>query len=220
MKSFIITLLIYYCFCGELTHLKKYNYFSFSSEGISGITSLKIEDVDLNDDIHILFIVREGTMNKEIYYGFSNEDSKNASSISLPYYKEPTYNEYFCADDHYCGHKYYYDIEKTENAKYIIMKYNGYNGEYLDVDRMSLSANHYFIIYIVIIMICIAGCFIYYYYYRKKKLMINMNKNIASNQTQTPLNVPDNQPNITNNNPSNNTPNPYYETPQPVANNY
>ena len=43
------------------------------------------------------------------------------------------------------------------------MKYTGYKGEYLDVDRMSLSANHYFIIYIVIIMICIAGCFIYYY---------------------------------------------------------
>ena len=50
--------------------------------------------------------------------------------------------------------------------------------------------------------------------------MNNMNKNIESNQTQTPLIVPDNQPNITNNNPSNNTPNPYYETPQPLVNNY
>ena len=85
MKSFIITLLIYFCFCGELTHLKKYNYSSFSSEGISGITSLNIEDIDLNDDIHILFLVREGTMDKTIYYGFSNQDSKNTSSISLSY---------------------------------------------------------------------------------------------------------------------------------------
>ena len=160
MKVIIIILLIYYSLC-EIIHLKKYG--RASTYESSGIVYLDAEEFDLKENIHILFMANEGKMDKEINYGFNN--TIPTLNVLLPFSKSPTYSESFSNDDNY-GKKYYYDIEKTENTKYLVIKYKGFQSEYngnLEIENMRFSSIFYIIIIITVIVICLGGNPIFFY---------------------------------------------------------
>ena len=162
----------------------------------------------------------EGKMDKEINYGFS--DSIPTLRISLPFSKSPTYSE---SNDDNNGQKYYYDIEKTKNAKYLVIKYKGFQSTYssnLKIENMRFSSIFYIIIGYSFIGIFLVGKTIFSCYKCiKMKPENNKDYDTKNGEIQSPLTPQDNQPynsnNILNNNNSEN-PNRYNEQAQTSIN--
>ena len=112
MKAIIIFLLINYFLCSDTT-----------------IGYVDISKYDQNDSMHLAIVVRSGKIDKFIHYGYSNEKSTPLNIFT--YTKETTSSESFCSGDDYnsyCGTRYYYDIKKEENKKYLAIQCTGYTG--------------------------------------------------------------------------------------------
>ena len=188
MKAIVINLLICLSFCIEMPHLKKLNFSSFAS-GKTGSGYIDISEYKLNDEIHLVFFVIYGEMDKIIKYGFS--DPIPTIDMVLPYETDTTSSEYYCVSEDQgdyvttkeCGHKYYYDIKKVENKKYIEIRYTGMTGTSITYEKMSLSATHFYIIYAVIAVVCVAGCVIYVIIQRKRRERNMIGPNTSPVQT-------------------------------------
>ena len=193
MKAFIFIFLMNYFFCYQIVHLKSFS--SLSSESSARTHYIDISEFDQNDEMHLAIVVISGVIDKSIHYGFS--DNTSISTNLLSYTKDTTSSEYFCTKSSSrnkkskCGHRYYFDIKKAENAKYLHIQYTGYTGSSISFNFMPMSSIGFYILYAVIIIVCIAICGIYYYYYKRKKRM----DNILDQKTDVVPMIPeDNQP--------------------------
>ena len=158
MEAIIIFLLMNYFLCSDSTTIGYVDTSKF----------------DQNDSIHLAIVVKSGKIDKIIHYGYSNE--KPTSSNILIYTKDTTSTESFCSGDDYdgyCGTRYYYDIKKEENKKYLVIQCTGYTGDSIEYSFLPMSAIGFYILYIAIFIICIAICCIYGCYYYKKKSKAN-----------------------------------------------
>ena len=177
MKAIIIFLLMNYLLCSNL------------------IKYVDISKYDQNDSMHLAIVVYSGKIDKVIYYGFSNENP--TSSNLLSYKEDTTSSENFCTggedEDGECGTRYYFDIKKKENAKYLVVQCTGYNGGSIEFSFLPMSAIGFYLLYLAIFIVCVAIC-ISYGFYRSRKSKKN-NKNITQNQKtgQTPLIPEDSQ---------------------------
>ena len=165
MKAIIIFLLINYFLCSDSTT----------------IGYVDVSKFEQNDSMHLAIVVRSGKIDKIIHYGYSNE--KSTSTLTLSYTKDTTSTESFCSGDDYngyCGTRYYYDIKKEENKKYLVIQCTGYTGDSIDYSFLPMSAIGFYIMYIAISLVCIAICIIYGCYYYRKKIKKN-------NDGQTPM---------------------------------
>ena len=193
MKAIIFISLMNYFFCYQIVNLKSFS--SLSSESSARTHYIDISEFDQNDEMHLAIVVISGVIDKSIHYGFS--DNTSISTNLLSYTKDTTSSEYFCSKKNgrgsinKCGHKYYFDIKKVENAKYLHIQYTGYTGSSISFNFMPMSSIGFYILYAVIIIVCIAICGIYYYYYKRKKRM----DNILDQKTDVVPMIPeDNQP--------------------------
>lgn len=159
MKAIIFALLMLYSLCYEMVEVKSSNFYSFAS-GTTKVQYIDVSKYGQNDVIHFVFIVKNGQMDKSITFGFS--DSIPTVSTPRPYTKSTTSTESYCTDndDYYyeseCGYKYYYDIEKKENKKYIVIEFTGFTGTSLTYNFMSMSSITFYIIFgVVIFVICV-----------------------------------------------------------------
>ena len=193
MKAIIFISLMNYFFCYQIVNLKSFS--SLSSESSAKTKYLDISKFDQNDEMHLAIVVISGVIDKSIHYGFS--DNTSISTNLLSYTKDTTSSEYFCSSSKSsksksrCGHRYYFDIKKAENAKYLHIQYTGYTGSSISFNFMPMSSIGFYILYAVIIIVCISICDIYYYYYKRKKRM----DNILDQKTDVVPMIPeDNQP--------------------------
>ena len=113
---------------------------------------------------------------------------------------------------------YYYDIEKEENKKYLVMKYTGFRGEYLEVENTRFNWGVVIVVIvvcgIVLIFLIILGAFCFIRCRQKKR----NKRNIDYNQNQY-YNQPSGTPyGNTNTNTNTNTNNDFYEPPPPPGN--
>ena len=185
MKAIIFSFLLFYSFCSEMIEVKNSNFYSFAS-GTTKFSYIDISKYSQNDVIHFCFIVRNGEMDKLITYGFS--DSIPNEYTLIPYSKSTTYAEYYCNDndDYYyydreCGYKYYFDIEKKENKKYIWIQFTGYTGTSLTYSFMLMSSKTvYIIVGVVIFVLCVI--FVVVFNIRRRRAQLTT---IASYPTST-----------------------------------
>jgi len=169
MKSIIIFLLMNCFLCSGSAHLKA---FSSLSSGSTIMDYVDISKFDQNDSMHLAIVVISGKIDKIINYGYSDE--KSISPDLLSYTKKPTSSESFCGggdDDYenYCGNRYYYDIKKEENKKYIVIQSTGYTGKSIEYSFLPMSAIGFYLMYFAIFVVCIVICCIYGCYYSHKK---------------------------------------------------
>ena len=191
MKALIITLLMSCFLCSEMIHLK-----SFTSLSAQTLTKyIDISSFNQNDVIHLVIIVVSGTMDKQISYGFF--DHVPLVSDILSYTIDTTSSSSYCNDEdiyYYreCGNKYYFDIKKVENAKYLSMRITGYTGTSITYSLLPMSSTAYYIIGAVIFVVCIAIC-VAIGYCRMKRARLN--NNLLENRTGQASMIPqENQP--------------------------
>ena len=137
MKEIIALLLLRFLFCDNdynLYHLKKYS--RITTKKGSGI--IYLEDFEINDSIHLHFYAKKGKIGELIFYDFS--DSLPNSTFSPKYKIEPSHieNEESEEDGLEAVH-YHFDFKKEINSKYILIKYNGFDGKELYIDNLIFS---------------------------------------------------------------------------------
>ena len=172
MEAIIIFLLMNYFLC-------------LDSNKIGYVDTSKF---DQNDSMHLAIVVRSGEIDKIIHYGYSSE-RKTPSNFT--YTKDTTSSESFCGGDDYdsyCGNKYYYDIKKEENKKYLVIQCTGYTGSSIEYSFLPMSAIGFYILYIAIALVCIAICIIVGCYFYKKRKKMNNNNQKADQSPMIPNN--------------------------------
>jgi hypothetical protein len=181
-----------------MVHLKSFT--SLSSDPVEKTRYLDISEYDQNDKMHIAIVVISGVIDKNIHYGFS--DNSTISTNLLTYTIDTTSSEYFCTSSKSrkskskCGHRYYFDIKKTENAKYLLIKCTGFTGSSISFDFMPMSSIGFYILYAVIFIVCIAGFCIYLNYHKRKERVDN--KLLEQKTDLVPMIPEDNQPSYNN----------------------
>ena len=94
------------------------------------------------------------------------------------------------------ANRYYYDIKKVENAKYLLIQCTGNTGTSIKYMFMPMSSIVFYIIYGIIFAICIASIIIYIVcIIRKKRMEDNLIGKKADLQPMVPQ---DNQPTYSN----------------------
>ena len=128
MKSIIFILLIYYSFC-QIYELEKFG--TIETKLQNGLVYLNTEDFLVGDTVHSQFNAVKGTMNQTIYYQFYftkpnstfiPSKSMNATSRASTETDTPVKTT--------ITEKYYYDIKKGEDGKYLIISYSGFYSRY------------------------------------------------------------------------------------------
>ena len=89
--------------------------------------------------------------------------------------------------------KYYYDIKKAENAKYLLIKCTGYTGSSIEFTFNPMSSIVMYIIIGVILFLCFASSIVYICWNSKKEERLD-NKIIEQKTDLAPINPTDNQP--------------------------
>ena len=198
MKAIIFILLMNYFFCYRMVHLKSFS--SLSSDPGEKTHYLDISEFDQNDEMHLAIVVISGVIDKNIHYGFS--DNTSISTNLLTFTIDTTSSEYFCSSSKSrkshskCGHRYYFDIKKTENAKYLLIQCTGYTGSSISYSFMPMSSIGFYILYAVIIIVCIAIICIYLNYRKRKAREDN---NLLDQKTDLAPMIPeDNKPSYNN----------------------
>ena len=132
-----------------------------------GIVYLDIEEFEEGDTIHMLFDAIYGVMNKILYYEFNDEEPTDINKTFAHSMKST--NTVTSQEETETGERetvsYYYDIEKEENKKYLVMKYTDFRGEYLQVENnkanwglvLSISVTSL----IILIFIIVIGRFVF-----------------------------------------------------------
>ena len=220
MKQLILILLLSYNFCisESINHLEKYDSIKMTSE--IGIVYLDIEEFKEGDTIHMLFDAINGYMGSTLYYEFSDEEPTdiNQKFIHSTQPSLTSSTEVQTMTDHTITQSYYYDIEKAENTKYFVMKYNNFVGEYLEVENNRANWGKVLLICIFggigLIALIILGIYIFYRIMQKRRSRRNVldyNQNQPTEQTGTPY-----QQNPQNTyNTNTNTDEAFYEPPPP-----
>ena len=161
MKAIIIFLLMNYFLCSNIIHYKD------------------ISKYDQNDSMHLAIVVHSGKIDKVIYYGYSNEIPTNK--------KDTTSSENFCTggedEEGECGTRYYFDIKKQENAKYLVIQCTGFNGGVIEFSFLPMSSIGFYLLYIAIFIVCVAICCITVYCHNKKRKMSNITQDQKTGQT-------------------------------------
>ena len=167
MKRLILILLLSYSFCNipHIYYLEKYGEVKSTSR--RGIVYLNIEDFQLKDTIYILFNVVNGAMATRIEYGYDDLAPEDLN-IYLEHTMVPTMNAESQTDtftEHTYTLKYYYDIEKEENKKFLIIRYCDFDGEYLEIENTKVNWARTVLIIVfgsigIIILIIVIICYI------------------------------------------------------------
>ena len=130
MKSIFLVLLIYYSFC-QIYELKKYG--TLQTKLPNGLIYLNVEDFEVGDTIHIRFKTVNGKMNLKIYYQFyyiipnsTFYPSKSMGASSHIVYQSEVLGRVTKTE------KYYYEIKKKEDGKYLIIEYSDFKSIYED----------------------------------------------------------------------------------------
>jgi hypothetical protein len=89
--------------------------------------------------------------------------------------------------------KYYYDIKKAENAKYLLIQCTGYTGSSIEFSFSPMSSIVMYIIIGVILFLCLASAIVYICWNSKKEERLD-NKIIEQKTDLAPINPTDNQP--------------------------
>ena len=229
MKSIIFVLLIYNSFC-QIYELQKYG--SVETTYSNGIVYLNTEDFSVGDTVYIQFNAVNGEMNPIIYYQFYNSkpnlsfnpsksmSASNRGNSETNVLGKVTYKE-----------KYYYNIKKEENRKYLIISYSDFQGysfgkSYLEIEHTKVN---WAITMIIIILSVIGLSFIIVIAFICIKRYKKKSKNLINYQATTPSYTPPSSipPQYNQNNTGydsttfNNYPqqqNIYYEPPQAPIN--
>ena len=151
MKRLILILLLSYSFCNipHIYYLEKYGEVKSTSR--RGIVYLNIEDFQLKDTIYILFNVVNGAMTTRIEYGYDDLAPEDLN-IYLEHKMVPTMNAESQTDtftEHTYTLKYYYDIEKEENKKFLIIRYSDFYGSYLEIEHTRVNWGRVAVIIII-----------------------------------------------------------------------
>ena len=187
MKANIVFLLVKYFLCFQMVYLKSFS--SFVSETNITTYHLDISDYEQNDVMHLCIIVMVGEINKLISYGFSDETS--ITSNLLKYTIDTTSSESFTkkgksskthSTTYTEGMKYYYDIEKVENAKYLLIQCTGYTGVSIEYEFMPMSAIGFYILFGVLFVVCYAGIFIYIYWSAPNQYIPSTKRTLSINK--------------------------------------
>ena len=186
MKSIILFLLIYYSFC-QIYELEKYG--TIETKLKNGLVYLNTEDFLVGDTVHIQFNAVNGYMNQKIYYQFyftkPNSTFTPSKSMNATFSTATETNTI-------TKKKYYYDIKKGEDGKYLIISYSGfysrYANAYLEIEHTRVNWNTMLIIIIFSVIILI---FIIIF---TVILIINIKKcksrNVNNHQPMQPSNIP------------------------------
>ena len=142
MKSIIFVLLIYYSFCQ--LELKKFGKVTISSISYPGLVYLNTEDYHVGDSIYIQLNAVNGYISSRINYQFYNSIPDSAFIPS----KSIDHSSHGSSETNILGkrtftEKYYYNIKKDENGKYLIIRYPRlylyYSGAYLEVEHNKVN---------------------------------------------------------------------------------
>ena len=167
MKAIIIFLLMNYFLCSNIIYYKD------------------ISKYDQNDSMHLAIVVHSGKIDKVIYYGYSDENPTTSNLLS--YKKDTTSSENFCTggedEEGECGTRYYFDIKKQENAKYLVIQCTGFNGGVIEFSFLPMSSIGFYLLYIAIFIVCVAICCITVYCHNKKRKMSNITQGQKTGQT-------------------------------------
>ena len=183
MKRIIFYALIYLVYSME--KLPKYGTIKTYSN--SGTFYLNANDFDKDSTIHIQFTAKNGAMNREIYYEFSDinpEDfigpPSNPKSPSSDGRSSSSVNNIEVS----YSNKYYYNIKKDMDKNYLFIKYDGFRGNSLKIENTRVDWGTVG----TIIAICVfallfslfIGCFIYH------RCKLRLQKKIDYSPSQTP----------------------------------
>ena len=149
MKRLILILLLSYSLCNiqDIYYLEKYGEVKTTSK--KGIVYLNIEEFKEKDTIYILFTSVNGDMKTKIEYGFNDLAPEDLTMV-LDHSMTPslkaesdtdTVTEYIL--------KYYYDIEKEENKKFLIIRYSDFYGSYLEIEHTRVNWGRVAVIIII-----------------------------------------------------------------------
>ena len=93
--------------------------------------------------------------------------------------------------------KYYYDIKKVENSKYLLIQCTGYTGTNIEYTFTPMSSTTIYIIVGVIVFVCLASVITYICWNLKKEERSD-NNIIQKNTDLAPITPQDNQPTYNN----------------------
>lgn len=183
MKRIIFYVLIYLVYSME--QLPKYGTIEKHSD--SETFYLNANDFDKDSTIHIQFTAKNGAMNSDIYYEFSDinpEDfigppfkPKSPSSISR---SSTSVNNVEVS----YSNKYYYNIKKDINNNYLFIYYDGFRGNSLKIENTKVDWGTVGTIILICVFVLIfsigIGCIIY------QRCKLRLRKKIDYSSSQTP----------------------------------
>ena len=165
MKRLILILLLYYYISNiqDIYYLEKYGEVKTTSK--KGMVYLNIEEFKEKDTIYILFTSVNGDMKTKIEYGFNDLAPEDLTMV-LDHSMTPSLKAESDTDSvtEYIL-KYYYDIEKEENKKFLIIRYCDFDGEYLEIENTKVNWARTVLIIVfgsigLIILIIVIICYI------------------------------------------------------------
>lgn len=196
MEVFIFILLMKYFLCFQIAHLESFSQINSGPNLTSHY--LDISEFDQNDVMHLSIIVYSGEMDKIIHYGFSDNTSIKSNLLTYTIDTTSTEHSYSSKNKNHKNsyttpyNKYYYDIKKVENAKYLLIKCTGYTGTSMEYVFLPMSSTNFYIVFGIIFAICIASIIIYIVcIIRKKRMEDDLLEKKADLQPMVPQ---DNQP--------------------------
>jgi len=204
MKAIIIILFMNYFLCYQMIYLNSFSLSSSESESKNKTHYLDISEFEQDDVMHLAIVVKDGEIDKIIHYGFS--DNTSVSTNLLNYKVDTTSTEIATtktkSNKSQISHstpsyKYYFDIKKEENAKYILIQCTGYTGSGIEFSFMPMSSIGFYILFGVIALVFIAGM-CGYIAWKKHKEFDSDNNIIGQKPEQTPVIPQDNQPTYSN----------------------
>ena len=226
MKFFLLFILISTFSC-EIVPLKKYKETMMIKDGY-GLIVLDASEFETGDKIHITYKACNGSLTNILYYSFSDTYPDSAtmelSEQINPYDEGQITKEHNYTNRHtgtkifYKTHDYhyYYEIEKKQNSKYLIMRYSFSTTKvnYLMVENTKLDQKTYIIVIIsiAIVITLIAGSFILYVIYRNKCSKKVRSTDINYNSKNPVLSIEPNSQII--------PPNEYDKNPMPMESKY
>lgn len=159
MKALIIISLISYSF--NQYFLKNKNE-KLSTTKSSGMLVINLTNFENNETIHLQFDAVNGNMSEYIKYEFRSPFDIPLQYVPL-YYMKPIKiekSETKVNDSVKITTSYYYDFVKKINEKYLIIKFLGFKGSYLEMKIIS-SKDILLIIFIIFFPIFIVSMIIY-----------------------------------------------------------
>ena len=163
MKYSLIFILIS-CFCCELHIISQYQTTQQIRDG-NGLVILELDKFDIGDSIYIKYCSYRGKLLDVINYDFSDifPTSQNQSlNNSLKAFKEELQSNTKNVTDQYgrrkkvvttSDHFYFYEFEKKNSVKYLIMNYSFIPGEISYLEVKNIKKNVVLQVFTIVCMI-------------------------------------------------------------------